>query len=109
MLKMKPVFHELFVGGALALRDLVFVVGEYEVYSASVNIKALSEIFESHRRTFNMPAGPPFSPRRMPKNIAVFRLPSFPQYKVRRLLFAVFVQRYASALLNYSIFQAKIG
>ena len=77
-----------------ALGDLVFVVWKYQVLTAPVDVQLFPQVFQRHRRTFDVPAGPPGSPRAGPGRLAF--LGSLPQHKVHGVLF-VFVNLNAGA------------
>src|SRR5205085_12356767 len=47
----QPVFDEGLAVGALALRQLVFMVREDEIEAAAVNVKGFAEVMLSHRRS----------------------------------------------------------
>ena len=48
---------------AAALRDLILVMREDEVETAAVDVDRLAKVRGNHRRAFDMPAGPPATPR----------------------------------------------
>ena len=51
---------------ALALRDLVLVVGEPEVDAPGVDVEAFAQVLHRHRRALDVPSGEPLAPRRVP-------------------------------------------
>ncbi len=63
---MHPVVHHFIALRCHGLGNLAFVVGEYQVEAASVNVEMLAKIFSAHCRTFSMPAREPVAPRRWP-------------------------------------------
>ena len=73
---MYPVFCKRLARQRLGLRDLVLVVGEDEVASASVYVDLLTERPHIHGGALYVPAGPAFAPRGLPERLALFcRLP----------------------------------
>ena len=66
----------------LGLRALVLVVREHEVVAAAVEVEALAEELERHRRALDVPARPALAPRRVPRRLA--RLGRLPQREVDR-------------------------
>ena len=48
---------------ALRLRDLVLVVRELQVDPAGVDVEALAEVLQAHRRALDVPAGEAVAPR----------------------------------------------
>src|SRR5215204_7190048 len=69
----------------LALRDLILMVREDEIGAAAVDIDLPTEIGRAHRRAFDVPAGSPRPPRRLPARLA--RFGSFPEREVEWVLF----------------------
>src|SRR6266581_3023893 len=85
---MHPVVHEGSAVGALALRDLVLVMGKLQVGASAVDVEMFSEQPGSHRRALDVPSGAPGTPRRRPAclgGIAVLGM--FPEYEVERIVF----------------------
>ena len=66
----------------LGLGALVLVVREHEVVAAAVDVEALAEDLERHRRALDVPARPARAPRRVPGRLA--RLRRLPQREVDR-------------------------
>src|SRR5688572_6606747 len=90
MLKVNPVAGKLVSGGAFALRDLVFVMGKDQIDATGMDIKSLAEILHRHRRTLDVPAGPPTSEFGIP--CGLIRTGSrLPQREVARVFFFVLV------------------
>src|SRR5664280_3731990 len=52
-----------------------------------MNIESFPQVTSAHGGTFNMPAGPAFSPRAFPRRFAF--LAFFPERKIQRILFFV--------------------
>ena len=52
-----PVAGKGLVGHALALRDLVFVVREHQVFAAGVQVEALAQVLHGHGGALDVPAG----------------------------------------------------
>ena len=75
------------VSERLGLGQLVFVVGENEVFTAAVNVDSLSEIFDRHRAALDVPAGSALSPRAIPGRLS--RLLRLPQREVEHILFSL--------------------
>ena len=82
---MHPIFCKGYAVAALALRNLVFVVGKNEILTAAVNVYSFSEIASDHGGAFNVPAGSSVSPRGSPVRLA--GLGCFPKGKIHRILF----------------------
>ena len=70
---------------SLRLCNLVFMMREDQVTSATMEIKFLAEIFQRHRGAFNVPARTTFSPGAVPARFAWFG--RFPKRKIHRMLF----------------------
>jgi hypothetical protein len=58
-----PVFREAVAAGRAGLRDLVFMVREFQVRAAAVNVEARAEDVVGHGRALDVPARPSFAPR----------------------------------------------
>src|SRR5688500_18414221 len=71
---MHPVLHKWPTGrlqpGALALRDLVFVMWKRQVLAAHMQVEAGAEDLHAHRTALDVPAGTPFAPWARPEHIA---------------------------------------
>ena len=80
VLGVEPDFDEGFSGGALALGDFVFVVGEGEVHAAGVNVERLAEVAHGHGGAFDVPAGTAGADTGFPEMLA--GLGSFPESEV---------------------------
>src|SRR3989344_5355581 len=91
MLVMEPIARKRLAGGALALRNLIGVMGEYQVNAAGVDIKRMPQVFHRHGTALNMPARPSLSKLGLPEYDAVFPAPCLPQGKVTGLFFLVFI------------------
>ena len=70
------------VAGAFRLRDLVLVVREHEIVAAAVDVEAVAEDLERHRRALDVPAGPARSPGRIPLRLSGLR--GLPEREVDR-------------------------
>jgi hypothetical protein len=79
-----PVIHELRLVRAFGLGDLVLVVRELEVLPAAVDVEMSAEQAVRHDRALDMPARPTFTPRRIPRGLALFRL--LPEHEVERIV-----------------------
>ena len=55
---MHPVARKRLVGGGFALRDLVFMVREHQVFAAGMQIKAVAQVLHGHGGTLDVPARP---------------------------------------------------
>src|SRR3989338_5660859 len=113
MLALNKIFYESFFCGTLRLRYFIFMMRKKQIDASGMDIKALSQIFHTHRGALNMPPRAPFAPRRwpcrfaapacnaMPARIATRsvaggrsiagRFFCFPQNKIFRTSFFVFV------------------
>ena len=76
----QPVFGVGLAGRPLALGDFVFVMGEYEILAAAVDVEGLPQVGHAHGRTLDMPAGPARTPGAVPGRFA--GLGGFPQGEV---------------------------
>ena len=81
-----PIAGKGLAGQALALGDLVFVVGEDQVIAAAVDVDGLAQVMQTHGRAFDVPAGSAGSPRTFPRRFAW--LGRLPQRKVAHKLLA---------------------
>ena len=63
MLPVHPVTDRRVAIRAFGLRDLILVVREDVVDTAGVQVEALAEVLRAHRRTLDMPARKPATPR----------------------------------------------
>src|SRR3712207_1111480 len=63
MVAVHPHAHDPMAERALALGDLVLVVGKGEVDPAGVQIETLAEVGDRHRRALDVPAGVALAPR----------------------------------------------
>ena len=63
------------------LCDFAFVVREYEVHAATVDVEVGAEIFTAHRGAFAVPTGETIAPRRRPAH-DVFGLGFLPEREV---------------------------
>ena len=91
----QPVFHERpsrrLTPRALALRDFILVMREYEVFAAQVQVEARPEQLHAHRAALDVPAGPAFAPRAGPEHLAILRHARLPKREVSDRLLLVFV------------------
>src|SRR2546427_5230782 len=82
MRAMQPVFHEPFARGlqvgAFALRDLVLVMRENQVFAPEMDVETRPQDFHAHGAALDVPAGPARAPRTWPENVAVLRQARFP-------------------------------
>src|SRR5687768_6941941 len=78
---MQPVScgHFMIADGALC--NFTFVVRKLKVHPSSVNIELFTQVFGSHRRTFDMPARETFAPWAFPPH-NVLRRRCFPKCKI---------------------------
>ena len=73
--RVDPVPGEVVAGGS-RLRPLVLVVREREVLATAVEVEALAEQVERHRRALDVPSRPAAAPGRVPRRLAgLGRLP----------------------------------
>src|SRR6266513_5831510 len=100
MRAVQPVTDEFLSGHAFALRDLRFVMRENIIDAASMNIDLVAEQRRRHRAAFDVPAGPAWSPWRIPLHIAVFFIPRFPECEIPDVFLVVFVVLHASGRLQ---------
>src|SRR5580765_4079257 len=95
MSAVEPILHEVFSGrlqtSAFALRDLILVMREDEVFAAQMQIEAGPEDFHAHGAALDVPARPAFAPRARPEYAAIFGHARFPEGKVGDGLFGILV------------------
>ena len=85
-----PCLGKRLAGGAFALGNFVFVMGELQVSTAAMNVKALAQQLAAHGRALNVPAGAAFTKLALPFHIRrLIGLGGFPQHKVQRIMLAV--------------------
>ena len=82
--------HDVAATG-LALRDLVFMMGEDEIDAAGVEVEAVAEILAAHRRTLEVPAGTPLAPGTVPPVVSIFVTPGLPKGEIGNRILVVFV------------------
>ena len=73
--------------GALALGDLIFMVGEYQVLTAAMQVDGLAQVGTAHGAALDVPAGAAHSIGAFPGRLA--GLGCLPDSKVRRVLLQV--------------------
>src|SRR5690606_13948710 len=82
----KPVSDRSCLVANGTLRNFAFMVRELQVHSTSVNVELGAEIFCSHRRAFDVPAGEANTPWTLPSH-DVFRSGRFPKSKIGLIAF----------------------
>ena len=95
VLAVVPVARECRPVAALALRDLVFVVGEEKVHAARVEVDRLPKVLLDHRAALDVPARAPSggSARPGPLNVAVLLgLEGLPEGEVADVVLVVGVK-----------------
>src|SRR5207244_12120189 len=97
MLRMKPVADERLSGRAFALRDLILVMGEYQVDAAGVDVERLPEVLHAHCRTLDMPARTARAEGGLPDVLA--GLARLPAHEVARVLIRILVDIYLRSRL----------
>ena len=71
-----PVLGKRLSRCALALCNLVFMVWEYQIHPAAVDIQRIAQILHAHGAAFHMPTRAPHAPRAGPGRLAgLLRLP----------------------------------
>src|SRR4030042_191206 len=75
-----------------------------EIFSPTMNVECLPQIFLTHHRTFDMPAWPSFSPWTFPPGFS--RFARFPEGEIERVFF-LFINLYPSTGLH--LFQVPPG
>src|SRR2546429_1888315 len=78
---MHPVAYRRLARDALALGNLVLMVREAQIDSASVDIELLAEVFGRHGGALDMPAGEADTPRAGPVHLA-FLISVFPEREI---------------------------
>ena len=89
-----PVVHRFVSECRHALRNLAFVVRKHQIHAAAVNVELLTEIFRSHGRALQMPAGKALAPRTWPVH-NVFGRGLFPQRKIHAAAFLLLSVEFA--------------
>src|SRR5439155_26445242 len=89
VLNVHPVADEGLAGPALALRDLVLVVGEDEVLPAAVEVEGLAEVLHAHGRALDVPARAAPAERGVPLRPFRLVLLGFPEHEVPGVLLVV--------------------
>ena len=75
---------------ALALGNLVFVMGKLKVGTAAVNIERLAKQGTGHRRAFDMPAWPARTEIGRPCRLhRIARLGRLPENEIERIIFCI--------------------
>ena len=82
-----PVVGEDLAGGALALGDLVLVVREHQVETATVEIEGRPEVMRRHHRALDVPAGTAVAPGALPAPLVGGR--PLPESEVRGVALAL--------------------
>src|SRR3954471_15129895 len=80
-----------------------------EIDASAMNVESLAEQLDRHRRTFEMPAGPPTAPRRVPRRARhlVVRCRRLPQGEVLSVLLRIIVLRHPGARLQLTLVQSR--
>ena len=94
----EPMRREAPAARALALRDLVFVVGKNEIHPAGVQVKGIAEVFADHRRALEVPAGAALPPRGFPEVLAILIAARLPEDEVGNTIFLVLIRIGAGVL-----------
>ena len=85
---MDPVAHERRTAGErLRLGHLIFMVREYQIAAAAVEIETTAQILVGHGAAFDVPARPTRSPGAIPAGFAGFG--ALPECKIHRMALAV--------------------
>ena len=71
--------------------NFVFVVGEYEVFAAGVNVEIVAEVLHCHGGALEVPAGAAFAPWAVPEYVAVVFFAAFPHDEIGHGVAFVFV------------------
>ena len=84
-----PVVGEGGAVAALALGDLVFVVGEEQVHAAGMEVDGVAEVLFTHGAALDVPAGAALAPGRRPEVIAIVGFVALPEGEVGAVFFFV--------------------
>ena len=96
------------VGGGFALRDLVFVVREHEVFAAGVEVEAVAEVLHGHGGALDVPAGTAAADGRIPGGFA--GLGGLPEGEVAGGVLLVLVEIDARAVFHAAeVFLAELA
>src|SRR5690606_16654093 len=87
----EPVAGKAAMRGAAALGDFVLVVREDQIYTATVNVEVLAEVFQRHGAAFQVPAGTALAPRTRPEVGAILGLARLPEGEIGDRVLAVFI------------------
>jgi hypothetical protein len=96
-LAMHPALHEKLARGRLGLGDLVLMMRENQIDTASMDIDWGAEIFHGHHRALNMPAWPSFPEFGLPVDISIGLSPTLPQGEIAYVFFLILVGIHPSA------------
>src|SRR4030095_9938535 len=89
------------------LRELTHRVGKNQIPTAAVNIERLAQILRAHRRAFNMPARPAWTPWAVPRGVS--RFARFPQREIERRALALVDFNARSSLQLVDIFPGQLA
>ena len=82
-----PVAHPLVPETALALRNLVFMVGEHQILTPAVDVETIAQISARHDGALDVPAGTARPPGTLPFGLAGLR--RLPEGEVERVALAL--------------------
>ncbi len=78
---MHPELYRFFASHTLSLGNLIFMMGEDQVDTASVNVELLAQVFGGHGGAFDVPAGKAYTPGAGPVHLPAC-IPMLPQGEV---------------------------
>ena len=73
------------------MSNLRFMVREYVINPATMNIDLRTQQPSGHSTALNMPAGPAAAPRTVPADVTIFFIPRFPECEIANALFLVLI------------------
>ena len=103
----QPVVGKFFAVSRLALGDLIFMMGEDQVFAAGVDVDLFAQIFPGHYGTLNMPAGTAVTPGRLPGRLSLFLW--LPQHEIQGIFLLVLAGHQERALAGAQVIQVLVG
>ena len=107
---MHPVSGEAFSRACLTLGNLVLMMREDQILSATMNIDLLTQIFLGHDRALNVPSRTALAPWRLPCRLALFL--RFPENEIQRIFLLIltgYQKRTISSLQIIKILMGKLS
>ena len=104
---MHPVSGERLAVSRFRLGNLIFMMREYQILSARMDVNFITQIFFAHDGAFNVPAGTAVAPGGFPIGLSVFfRLP---EDEIQGIFLLIFTGNQQRALASFQIVQVFMG